>query len=340
MQWLRNVFARKATQPTKPTRPNAFRPNLEALDARDLMSVTSVLTAGGLNTFVVDSGNNLLVGLNGAAPTVAITGTMTTGVRAAQGFRTPAGNIGADIVFLDGTWKHIELGTQGFLGTALGAKAGSAGAGLTTTDLGLTGRILDVGTAYDAQGRARLDIVVANTTNSSLQQKGRLFEFDQAPTALLGANVFGAITPLGSNVRFVSTYLTPTGGTGIAFGQDFGNAGMSVLGQYLVRKFDTTLATLYDGSNLAAAGITEFSQTVTPTVAGGVPGNIFGIPAASPRVVTTLTFDADTSLDVSFNPLKTSALVIDTGTSGTALTFSSISTFTVAGGTTQVKPGG
>ena len=79
MKWLRNAFARKATRPTKSTRPNAFRPNLEALDARDLPSVSSVLTAGGLNSFVVDSGNNLLFGMNGAAPTVAIAGTTTTG---------------------------------------------------------------------------------------------------------------------------------------------------------------------------------------------------------------------------------------------------------------------
>ena len=78
----------------------------------------------------------------------------------------------------------------------------------------------------------------------------------------------------------------------------------------------------------------------TATVAGGVPGNIFGIPAASPRVVTTFTFDADTSLDVNFNPLKTSALVLDTGTGGTGLTFSTINTFFLGGVSTQVKPGG
>ena len=341
MQWLRNAFARRATRPTTPARPTAFRPTLETLDARDLPSVSSVLTAGGLTTFVVDSGNSLLVGLNGAAPTVQIQGTATTGVRTAQGFRTPAGNLGADIVFLDGTWKHIEVGTPGFLATTLGAKA--TGAGLTATDLNLTGRILDVGTAYDAQGRARLDIVVANTNTSGLQQKGQLFEFDQAPTALLGANTFGAITPLGTTVSFVSDYITPTGGTGFAFGQDFSTATTRAnftATRYLVRKFDSgTLSVLYDGSNFASSVITEYSQTVAPTAgATTIPGNILGIPATNtnPRTVITFTFNADTSLDAAFNPLKTSALVIDSGTNGVG---GGINTFSLNGATTTIKPG-
>src|SRR5258707_1061814 len=121
MQWLRNVFARKATQPTKSTH-RSFRPTLETLDARDLPSVSSVLTAAGLTSFIVDNSNSLRFSTAGGTPVLAIQGTPTAGVRTAQGFRTVGGGLGVDIVNLDGSWQHFEqAGTAGLLTGVTGA---------------------------------------------------------------------------------------------------------------------------------------------------------------------------------------------------------------------------
>jgi hypothetical protein len=60
MQWFRNWLTARATRPAKPACSNAFRPNLESLDQRDVPSVSSVLTkAFGDVQFVVTTNNTL-----------------------------------------------------------------------------------------------------------------------------------------------------------------------------------------------------------------------------------------------------------------------------------------
>ncbi len=320
MQWLRNVFARKANQSTKSARPAAFRPSLETLDARDLPSVSSVLTASGLHQFVVNNTNSLVLTasplLGGGGPATIITGTATTGVRTAQAFRTAGGLLGFDAVMIDGTWQHLEQGAGGVLPNGT----------YTTADLGLTGKILDVGTAYDSMGRLRVDILTTTGggTSTALDVTGKLFEFNQ----VTGGGLMDTGLP---NVRWVSTYLDTAGGTGIAVGQKFGT-------ELMVRKGDAVsgVSTLYDGQDGFSGAITEYTQTVSPITAGpgmlpGIPGTVIGTPA-NRKVVIDVTFNNSTSLTAT------------PGTYGLEYTFTSSTTPTVGvtgvGTDNTVKPGG
>lgn len=226
-------------------------------------------TGLGLTKFVVDNSNSLTVvgAITGGVPGTVIPGTATAGVRTAQGFRTAAGNLGFDAVMLDGTWQHFEQ-TPSFLPNGT----------FTASDLGLTGRILDVGSGYDSLGRLRLDVLVGSLNNSKLDQTGTIFTFIQGTQGLTANSI------LGNNVRWVSTYLTPDGGTGFAFGQLIGGTqGTNTTpgtGRLFVRKADasTRVTTLYDGLDQAGGGITEYSQTVSRTGATTIPGNVLGVP--------------------------------------------------------------
>ncbi len=236
MQWLRNVFARKATQPTQSTRPNAFRPNLETLGARDLPSVSSVITAAGQYQFIVDTTNKLVV----VDPSGVSTTTSFTNIRTAQGFLDKKGGLGADIVFVDGSAQHIET-ANGFNFT------------LTNTQFGKP--ILDMGTAYDSKGNVRIDILVSNTTSTSNDIVGTLQEFTTA----------GGLQPVGlTNVRWVSTYQATDGSTGIAVGL------MTTGGMLLAEKLDSVngLAVLYNNPDGVTENITEYTQAVAPATFG------------------------------------------------------------------------
>jgi hypothetical protein len=283
MQWFRNFLSSSRQRSPKAARPSAFRPSLETLDQRDLPSVSSVLTASGLTQFIVDNTNSLIVKSTTLGTGTVIAGTATTGVRTAQGFRTADGNIGFDAVMMDGSWVHRELGAGGALlpnGTYTSA---------SITGLPAGSKILDVGTAYDSNGKLRLDILVTKTgsTSTSLDVTGRLFEFNQAS----GGGVT-EVTAL-SNVRWVSTYIDAIGGTGIAIGQTFGQ-------ELLVRKGDNTgVATLYDGLDTSPAAITEYTQTVSPiTSTGALPGfpGSGTTNAASRKIVIDVTYNSDTSI--------------------------------------------
>jgi len=290
MQWLRKLVSSSANAP-KAARPSAFRPNLETMEAREVPSVSSVLTATGVTQFIVDNTNSLIVKSTvfGTATVIqGSNGTTPTGVRTAQGFRTQAGTLGFDAVMLDGTLRHFEQSGTTLLPTG----------NYTAADFGFAGRkILDVGTAYDTQGRLRFDLLLTKAGNTSvaLNQVGDLFEFNQANG--------GGLTNTGlPNVRWVSTYLDPNGGTGIAVGQTFGT-------ELLVRKADAVagLSVLYDGSNSATAAITEYSQTVTPILnvgnLPGVPNNTLNTTtnAALRRVVVDITYNGDTSFGAATN---------------------------------------
>ena len=236
MQWLRNVFARKATQPTQSTRPNAFRPNLETLGARDLPSVSSVITAAGQYQFIVDTTNKLVV----VDPSGVSTTTSFTNIRTAQGFLDKKGGLGADIVFVDGSAQHIET-ANGFNFT------------LTNTQFGKP--ILDMGTAYDSKGNVRIDILVSNTSANGTDVKGTLQEFTTGS---------GLVTTSLTNVRWVSTYQVADGSTGIAVGM------VTTGSMLLVQKLDSLngLATLHNNPDGATEDITEYTQAVLPASFG------------------------------------------------------------------------
>ena len=236
MQWLRNVFARKTNQPTKSARPAAFRPSLETLDARDLPSVSSVITAAGQYQFIVDTTNKLVV----VDPSGVSTTTSFTNIRTAQGFLDKKGGLGADIVFVDGSAQHIET-------------ANNFNFTLTSTQFG--NPVLDMGTAYDSKGNVRIDILVSNTSANGTGVKGTLQEFTTGS---------GLVTTSLTNVRWVSTYQVADGSTGIAVGM------VTTGSMLLVQKLDSLngLVTLHNNPTGNTEDITEYTQAVAPATLG------------------------------------------------------------------------
>lgn len=336
MTWLRDLLSGRAGRSSKSAGANAFRPKLEALDSRELPSVSSALTAtGSLVTYIVDNSNSLLLSIDGSAPAVGISG----GVRTAQAFQTPGGSFGVDIVFTNGTWEHFEnpTGTPGIFAGITGP-IGSSVSSDQLIGVPAGGQILDVGTAYDPKGAVRLDVLIG-TGGTGLDQTGKVYEFNTLP---LGTGAFVApsaprLTDTGLlNVRWISDYTAANGMTGLAWGTVDGGtlgtdttAGTGLLQAY---KFDVVdgLKILYQGRDQAGGGITEYSQTVLP------PQPLF-MPVP-PRLVVDVTYDADTAFSSTFDPTRTYSLTYDSRSPVTGALSVFSRTSTIAG--SVVKPGG
>jgi hypothetical protein len=321
MQGLCNWLAPRAERPSKSAtaRSNTFRPNLEALDRRDVPSVSSVLTnTFGDVQFIVDNTNTLKVSINGGTASPLSLGGP---VRTAQGFRTADGTIGVDAVLTDGTWVHDQLGAPGILGSNMFTRTAAQIGALPT---GST--ILSVTEAYNAQGQLHLDIL--STTNNSntptaLGVTGSVFDFNQA-TGSVGTILGGA-----TNVDWINTYVDAAGGTGIAFGQEIGN------GEFRAQRMDTTtggFVTLYDGADTITAKITGYSQSVLSS-ANTLQG-ILNPGSATTKVVIDITYNASTSF-LPTNTTGTYALEFTAGVPNAA-----VAGVTGVGTDNSILPGG
>jgi hypothetical protein len=339
MQWLHNLLS-GSTRAPKTAKPNTFRPNLEALDSREMPSVSSALTSDGtLITYIVDSSNNLLFATNGGAPALAISG----GVRTAQAFQTPGGSFGVDIVYTDGRWQHFEnpTGTPSFL-TNITGPIGSTVTSAQLNGIPAGGQILDIATAYDTKGSVRLDVVIG-TNGGGPDQTGRLYEFNTLPFATGGFVAPGGSsftdTGIGANVRWVSDYRATNGMTGIAWGTVSGGMlGTDTTpgtGTLQALKFDVVdgFQNLYQGPDQAGGGVTEYSQTVTPP--SNTPHSTTNTP---PRVVVDVTYDAASTTSSTFDPTRTYSFTFDSANPATAS--ASVFTRTIVFGSNVVKPGG
>jgi hypothetical protein len=357
MQWLRNLLS-GSTKTPKTAKPKTFQPSLEALDSREMPSVSSALTSDGtLYTYIVDNANNLLLATNGGAPALALSG----GVRTAQAFQTPGGSFGVDIIYTDGRWQHFEnpSATPSFLKNITGP-IGSTVTSAQLNGIPAGGQILDIATAYDSKGNVRLDVVIG-TNGEGLDQTGRLFEFNTLPTGTGGFVAPGgnSFTDTGlTNIRWISDYSATNGMTGIAWGTvtggTLGTDTTPGTGTLQVLKFDVVdgFRNLYQGTDQTGGGITEYSQTVMPTSTTSS-----STTTTPPRVVIDVTYDAtstftstststsdpltmssSTTLSSTFDPTRTYSLTFDSANPATAST--SVLTRTIVFGSNVVKPGG
>jgi hypothetical protein len=305
MQWLRNWLSKSGERPAKVSSSTStnFRPKVESLDDRIVPTVSSAITNVGTFTVAVNTSNQL-VALDAAGNQ---TQTGFTGVRTAQLFRTASGGLGADIVFQDGSWQHIDDAAGG-LGsfTETAAQAKSQFGGL----------ILDAGTAYNDKGQVRIDFLVSSDTmvdtngNTFSDAVGSVMEFDMSAGG--GLHDLG----VGNNVQWVSTYNAADGGTGIALGQVTKNTQTG--DTLLVRKADLAagLTTLYNGFRFTPDAIVEYSQTTSlPTVGNNGLGGILGnagnnANSASRMVLIDVTFEGS---QTAFNQVAPFGPKDDTG---------------------------
>lgn len=314
MQWLRNWLKRPDRAAKVSSSPStAFRPRVESLDERVVPTVSSVVTAGATFTVAVSDTNNLIA-IDPSTGAVSQLG--FTNVRTAQLFRDGNGNLGADIIFRDGSWTHID-GSFGGTTTFTAAQAQAQ----------FGGKILDAGTAYDSSGNIRLDILVANTANTDRFALGHIMEFNAAT----GGGLVDLSGALGTSVRWVSTYESIGGGTGIALSQLTAGAGTPTNltdDQLLVRKADfaTGVSVLYSGDGVNPAAVVEYSQSVFAPSTSSLLG---------PPTVTSLSV----VIDVTLEGLDTIAIAGGSPTAtekGYALQFTS-SASTSLGGTASAN---
>ncbi len=314
MRWLRKLLPGSG-KVQKSARPSGFRPQVESLDDRIVPTVSTAVTAGGSLTIAVST-DDVLVGIDPA--TGAISQTAITNVRTAQIFRDANGAFGADIVFLDGSWQHIDssplLGSFTLSAAEVQARFG--------------GPLLDVGTAYDTAGNVRVELLVSNDTNTDQSALGHIMQFDQAA----GGGLVDLAPILGNSVRWVSAYESIDGGTGIALSQltAGGDTPTDLTDdQLLARKFDFTsgsLALLYQGDGLNPAAVAEYSQSVLFTNPAGFPGipstTLVG-PNTNRTVVIDVTFDGlDTLAAVTTQDIQEKGYALQfTTTTGTPSVF-------------------
>jgi hypothetical protein len=311
MQWFRKLLGKRAERSAKvsPKTSNGFRPQVESLDDRIVPTVSTAITNIGTFTTAVDINHNL-VAVDPTSGNLSQTG--ITNVRTAQIFRDGTGGLGADIIFQDGSWRHIDSGPLGSF---------TISADQAKNQLG--GLVLDAGTAYDKMGQIRLDILVSadnmvdtngNTYGDAL---GSVKEFNQA----FGGGL--ADLGLGSNIQWVSAYNATDGGTGIAFGQVDKNVGTApfMYNQLTAKKFDfaTGVTTLYVGAQFSAGAITEYSQTTS--MPSALPALL--APNTPPAVIIDVTFEGQAT--------KYDAMFGAQNDGGYALQFSSGGSATVGG---------
>jgi len=315
MMWLRNWLSKSSERPAKVS-SNSFRPKVESLDDRIVPSgVSTAITNIGTFNLAVNT-NNVLVALDATGHQIATTS--FTNVRTVQAFRDGLGGLGADVVFLDGSWLHFDNSFGG---------ATTFSAAQVKSQFG--GLILDAGTAYNDKGQIRIDLLIsANNTvdsngNTFANALGSVSEFNQATGG--GLQDLG----LGQNVLWLSTYNAADGGTGIAIGQvndpnnTPNNAGDDML---LVRKADSAsgLATLYNGTYLfSPAAIVEYSQTTSlPVVGNNGLGAIFGNGGNSNNttrmVVIDVTFEGSTTGFVNGTPVDDTGYALQFTSGGAA----------------------
>jgi hypothetical protein len=133
MQWFRNLFGNKAA----PARPSV-RPQLEALEERQLLNASVVFdAAGNKTTFIVYENANET---DGTAYRIDKNGAVMIGQKVlnVHGYLDPKGQVGLDIVYANG---------QAFEFDSTGART-----------IGTSG-ILDASRAYDKNGNFKLDVL-------------------------------------------------------------------------------------------------------------------------------------------------------------------------------------
>jgi hypothetical protein len=205
--------------PSSVQRP-AFRPRLEALEDRHLLNVSSVFdSAGNLTQFVVEQGGALLRYDNAGGHVLA-----SSGVRVVHAFRDLSGQVGLDVVYSSGLAFEYDSTGGRFMGS----------------------QILNMSRAYDAKGNFKLDVLYDTTDMPPFGNdlKGTLVEYTNT-----------SVMKLADNVRWVSNYVDPNGGLGIA-------VGMVVTGGNLVAfRSDSTGSTpLYDAPDGSTQDVTDYSQ--------------------------------------------------------------------------------
>jgi hypothetical protein len=173
MQWFHNLFAKKAA----PARPSV-RPQLEALEERQLLNASVVFNAAGeKTTFVVfNNGNAFQFDKTGGKQ-------IGSGVRVVNGFLDPKGNVGIDITYLNGQAFEFDSTGARTIGTA---------------------NILDASRAYDKSGNFKWDILYADGKGFGT---GNLVEYTNK-----------GFSTLTTNAIFGTAYLDVNGVLGNAYG--------------------------------------------------------------------------------------------------------------------------
>jgi hypothetical protein len=224
-KWLVNLLTRAHRERRPAPALSTFRPCLEALEDRNLMNVSTVFDAAGNRTVLVVAQDGSLVeytSSTGFNPMVLT----TSGIRVAHAFLDSTGAPAFDIIYSSGQAFEYDSTGGHFIGD----------------------HILDMSRVVDRHGNFKLDVL--STTASPPYHPdltGTLFEYTST-----------SATMLSTNARWVSNYVDPNGGLGIAVGL--------ITGGNLVafRQDSTGSFLLYNAPDGATQDITDYGQTTDP----------------------------------------------------------------------------
>jgi hypothetical protein len=227
MQWLRRSRAQRAL----PVRRN-YRPELDALEHRRLMNVSSIFNSAGiLTTYIVDqpsgspSANNLTRFDNHGAHVLNVRPGLPSGVtvRNAHAYLDARGVAAVDVVFSDGqAWQSDSRGSRHF-----------------------ADNVLEMSTI----------ITTAGVKNFFLfADAGTTPPFGPDKTGTLIVSFHGVNTTLDTEVRWASAFVAANGQVGLAKGK-------IVAGNLVVtRKLGAVTRTLYNSPDGATQDITAYSE--------------------------------------------------------------------------------
>jgi hypothetical protein len=231
-KWLDNLLARAHRERRPAPARSTFRPCLEALEDRNLMNVSTVFDAAGNRTVLLVAQDGSLLeytSSTGFNPMVLT----TSGIRVAHAFLDSTGAPAFDIIYQSGQAFEYDSTGGHFMGP----------------------NILDMSRVVDRHGNFKLDVLFAKTGSSppfSVDLTGNLYEYTST-----------SVTQLSTDARWVSNYVDPNGGLGIAVGLISG-------GNLVAFRQDSTGSfLLYNSPDGATQDITDYGQTTDP-ISGAV----------------------------------------------------------------------
>jgi len=210
------------------TVPQKYRPELEALEDRRLMNVSSIFdTHGVLTTYIVDQSGVLTRINNHGAHVINVRPGLPGGVtvRNAHAYLDARGIAAVDVVFSDGqAWQADSRGSRLVADHAL-----------------------NMNTVISKSGPPKIFLVIDNTGSPP---------FGPGLTGNLVVRSHGVDTILDTNVRWAATFVAANGQVGLAKGKVAAGGNLVV-----TRKLGAVTRTLYNSPSGATQDITNYSES-------------------------------------------------------------------------------
>jgi len=230
MQWLRNWFRRPRGDRALSVR-RSYRPELDALEDRRLMNVSSIFNSlGVLTTYVVDQPGKLTRIDNHGAHVLNVRPSLPTGVtvRVAHGYLDAKGKAAVDVLFTDGqAWQSDFRGAHF-----------------------VAGNVLNMSTVVTKTGIKNFFLFADAGTGSP--------PFGTDLTGTLVVNFHGVNTTLDTKIRWVNTFVDASGRLGLIRGKILASGNLVV-----TKTIGAAVRTMYNSPDGATQDLTDYSQTTS-----------------------------------------------------------------------------